>query len=134
MPKAMTIGQLAKAAGVGVETIRYYQRRGILPTPAKPMGGHRHYSEASLEYLAFIKRGQQMGFSLEEIIELMAMRDGPNCAAGRARAQSKLEELGVRIAELNRMRKQLTKIVGECSANKRKARCPLIRALEGKDD
>jgi MerR family mercuric resistance operon transcriptional regulator len=127
----MTIGQLAKAAGVGVETIRYYQRRGILATPAKPLGGHRQYPESSLEHLAFIRRGQQMGFSLEEIIVLMTMRDGTRCAEGRAQAKKKLDELGERVAELNRMRKRLTEIVARCDANKRKTACPLIRALEG---
>lgn len=127
----MTIGQLAKAAGVGVETIRYYQRRGILATPTKPMGGHRQYPEGSLKLLGFIRRGQQMGFSLEEILVLMGLRDGGSCAEGRAQAQKKLDELGTRVAELNRMRRQLKSIVAKCNANTRRAICPLIRALEG---
>ena len=131
MPRAMTIGALAKAAGVGVETIRYYQRRGILATPSKPLGGHRQYSESTLKHLAFVRRAQQMGFSLEEITVLLGMRDGSRCAEGRAHAQSKLEELGKRVEELNRMRRQLQSIVRACDANKRKAPCPLIRALEG---
>lgn len=129
----MTIGQLAKAAGVGVETIRYYQRRGILATPSKPLGGHRHYADASLQALAFIRRGQQMGFSLEEIIALMSLRDRGPCADGRGHAQKKLDELGERVEELNRMRRQLKSIVAKCDANKRKGPCPLIRALDGED-
>src|SRR5687767_602136 len=100
MPKAMTIGQLAKAAGVGVETIRYYQRRGILATPAKPLGGQRHYLESTLKHLAFIRRGQQMGFSLDEIAVLVKLRDGTRCAEGRTHAQRKHDELGERVAEL----------------------------------
>ena len=131
MPRAMTIGQLAKAAGVGVETIRYYQRRGILATPSKPLGGHRQYPDATLEHLAFIRRGQQMGFSLEEIIVLMTMRDGTRCAEGRDLAQKKVDELEARVAELNRMRRRLKSVVLACNANKRRAACPLIRALEG---
>ena len=131
MPKAMTIGQLAKAAGVGVETIRYYQRRGILAIPSKPQGGQRQYSEESLRLLAFIRRGQQLGFSLEEILALVGLRDGGSCADGRDQAQQKLDELGRRVLELNRMRKQLKSIVAKCKANKRRATCPLIRALDG---
>ena len=133
MPKAMTIGQLAKAAGVGVETIRYYQRRGLLATPTKPLGGQRHYADATVRHLAFIRRAQQMGFSLEEIVVLMKLRDGTRCGEGQAHAQKKLDELSARVAELNRMRKQLKAIVVACDANKRKAACPLIRALEGED-
>ena len=125
----MTIGQLAKAAGVGVETIRYYQRRGILATPSKPLGGHRYYAEASLQHLAFIKRGQQMGFSLDEIIGLMALRDGGRCGEGRNRAQKKLDELGARVDELNRMRRELKAIVAKCDSNKPRAPCPLASAL-----
>lgn len=131
MPKAMTVGQLAKAAGVGVETIRYYQRRGILATPTKPLGGQRQYSDESLKLLAFIRRGQQLGFSLEEILVLMTLRDGTHHAEGRDQAQRKLDEVGKRVAELNRIRRQLKAIVVRCDANKRKAACPLIRALEG---
>ena len=127
----MTIGQLAKAAGVGVETIRYYQRRGILPTPSKPVGGHRHYPEAVLQHLAFIRRAQQLGFSLEEIVALLAMRDGTRCAEGRAHAARKVVEIEARLQELGRMRRQLKAIVAKCDANKRRAACPLIRALEG---
>lgn len=127
----MTIGQLAKAAGVGVETIRYYQRRGILTVPTKPLGGHRHYPAASLRHLAFIRRGQQMGFSLEEIIGLMKLRDGTRPAEGRAAAQKKLDELGERVEELNRMRRQLKAIVADCDADKGKPPCRLILALEG---
>ena len=127
----MTIGQLAKAAGVGVETIRYYHRRGILSPPTRPPGGHRQYTQASLLHLAFIRRGQQLGFSLEEIIVLMRMRGGPNGPDSRERAQRKLDELGERVTELNRMRKQLRAIVAKCDAAKRADPSPLIRALEG---
>ena len=73
MRKGMTIGQLAAAAGVGVETIRYYQRLGILATPAKPFGGQRRYFDATLKQIAFIRRAQHLGFTLEEINGLMAI-------------------------------------------------------------
>lgn len=131
MRKAMTIGQLAKAAGVGVETIRYYQRRGLLATPSRPPGGQRHYVDAALEDLAFIRRAQQLGFSLEQIIALRGMGDG-RCADGRAFALAKLEELKLRVSELNRMCRRLRVIAKQCEGNTRRAPCPLIRAL--KDD
>ena len=131
MRKAMTIGQLAKAAGVGVETIRYYQRRGLLATPSRPSGGQRHYAETMLRDLAFIRRAQQLGFSLEQVKELMAIADGSHCSEGLAFARSKLDELQVRVTELNRMRRQLRIILKQCEANSRRAPCPLIRALNG---
>jgi MerR family transcriptional regulator, mercuric resistance operon regulatory protein len=131
MPRAMTIGQLAKAAGVGVETIRYYQRRGILTTPSRPLGSQRKYPEESLKQLAFIRRAQQLGFTLEEMVVLLRLRSGAPCAEGRAHAQRKLEEIETRVAELNRVRRKLRAIVRECDANKRGTMCPLIRVLEG---
>lgn len=131
MPRAMTIGQLAEAAGVGVETIRYYQRRGILATPSKPMGGHRQYPESALKHLAFVRRGQQLGFSLDEIVVLMGLREGAHWAEGRQHAQKKLDELGDRVAELNRMRKELKSIISRYDADKRRTSSPLIRALDG---
>jgi MerR family mercuric resistance operon transcriptional regulator len=134
MGKAMTIGQLAESAAVSVETIRYYQRRGILPTPAKPMGGHRRYSPDAAKRLAFIKRGQQMGFSLDEIVALIALHDSGNRAEGRAHAARKLEELNQRVAELDRMRKRLKAILLASDGNTRGARCPLISALDGEAD
>ena len=133
MRKPMTIGRLAKAAGVGVETIRYYQRRGLLDTPSKPLGGRRLYADSMLSSIAFIRRAQQLGFSLEEIRSLLAISDGKSCKAGRDFAQSKFEELGERIRELNRMRGQLRDTVKLCDSNKRGAPCPFIRLLSGDD-
>jgi MerR family mercuric resistance operon transcriptional regulator len=130
LAKAMTIGQLAESAGVSVETVRYYQRRGMLAVPSKPMGGHRHYPPEAAKRLAFIRRGQQLGFSLDEIVVLMGLRDGGSCAEGRGHAARKHEELSRRVEELNRMRKRLSAIVRACDGNKRNARCPLIAALE----
>lgn len=131
MRNAMTIGQLAKAAGVGVETIRYYQRRGLLSTPSKPFGGRRHYGDTMLGQIAFIRRAQHLGFSLEEIKGLFEVAEGAGCKQGRALAQAKLDELGRRVSEINRMRRSLAALVKRCDANKRGASCPLIEALSG---
>ena len=133
MSRAMTIGQLAKVAGVNVETIRYYQRRGLITIPHKPAGGRRQYPADVLRQIAFIRRAQFLGFTLEEIRGLLVISDGRSCAQGRASANGKFEELGLRVAELNRMRRELREIVRLCDANKRGARCPLIAKLNGED-
>src|SRR5688572_3289015 len=128
MRKAMSVGQLAKAAGVGVETVRYYQRRGLLSVPAKPVSGQRHYSDASLRQIAFIRRAQELGFTLEEIRHLLTLADGRQCAKGRALAQAKADEITARVNELNRMRRRLGAIVKQCDDNKNGA-CPLMQVL-----
>lgn len=124
----MTIGRLATAAGVGVETIRYYQRRELLPIPSVPAGGRRKYSVVALQQIAFIKRAQDLGFTLDEIKELMRMRDGSRCRDGRDFARRKIAELRVRVSELERMLGSLDALVGLCNANKG-APCPFIEAL-----
>lgn len=131
MRRPMTIGRLAKAAGVGVETIRYYQRRGLLETPRKPLGGRRLYPEETLSSIEFIRRAQYLGFSLEEIKALLAISNGQSCGEGRKCAQLKYEELGEQIRELTRMRRKLHAVVKRCDANKRGATCPFIQVLNG---
>ena len=83
MDRELTIGTLARAAGVGVETIRYYQRRGLVEEPTKPIGGHRRYSPAAARRVRFIKRAQQLGFTLEEVTSLLALEDGRSCRETR---------------------------------------------------
>jgi MerR family mercuric resistance operon transcriptional regulator len=131
MRRPITIGQLAKEAGVGIETIRYYQRRGLLETPRKPPTGRRLYPEAMQSRIAFIRRAQYLGFSLEEIKALLRISDGSDCSAGRAHAQSKYDELGERIRELTRMRRKLHAIVKRCESNKRGAPCAFMQVLNG---
>ena len=128
----MTIGSLAKAAGLNVETIRYYQRRGLLDEPRKPLGGHRRYSPDALRILAFIRRAQQLGFSLEEVKSLLALARGANTRATRELAEKKHELLGTRVAQLNKMRRQLERLI---SASKRaREGDPLIQALFAEDE
>ena len=130
MRKVMSVGQLAKAAGVGVETIRYYQRRGLLSVPAKPLSGQRRYSDASLRQIAFIRRAQEFGFTLEEIRNLLVLADGRQCSKGRAAANSKAAEIAARVKELNRVRRRLAAIVKLCDDN-RSGPCPFMRVLNG---
>ncbi len=131
MPGTMTIGRLAGTAAVNVETIRYYQRRGLIAVPLKPPGGQRRYSEAVLRQIEFIRRAQNLGFTLEEITRLQRISDGRNCARGRDIAQVKLEELAARVAELNRLCRELRRLVRRCDARKANEPCPFIRALNG---
>ena len=131
MSRPMSIGKLAKAAGVNVETIRYYQRRGLIVTPHKPAGGQRKYPVDALRQVTFIRRAQLLGFTLEEIRSLLSISDGRSCGEGRSHADAKYRELGERVAELNRMRGQLRELVRLCDANRRGVRCPFIATLNG---
>jgi MerR family mercuric resistance operon transcriptional regulator len=128
----MTIGGLATAADVHVETIRFYQRKGLMPEPQRPSGGIRRYTEADRSRLHFIKSAQRLGFSLDEIAELLQLEDGASCAQARAKAQVKLEDVRARLEDLRRMERALEGLVRQCGASRGKVRCPLIVAL--KDD
>ena len=127
----LTIGRLAKAAGVNVETIRYYQRRGLVNEPSKPLGGHRRYAPLAATRVRFIKRAQQLGFTLEEITGLLRLEDGQSCRETRLLAEHKLAVVEERIADLNRMRRLLKGLIAECAAGQRPRSCPIIATLSG---
>ncbi len=129
MQEAMTIGRLAKAAGVNVETVRYYQRRGLLREPSKPAGGQRRYSPAVLQQIGFIRRAQQLGFSLEEVKALMELAGARDSRDARAIAEQKYESLGARITQLNGMRRQLKRLIEACKRRARGTPCPIIAEL-----
>lgn len=130
MAEGMTIGRLAKAAGVHVETIRYYQRRGLVDEPPRPLGGQRRYPESALAVLGFIRRAQQLGFSLEEVKGLLALSDGKSCAEARVIAERKQEVLRSRIEQLTSMANQLESLIDACRKNKSRKKCPVIVALQ----
>ena len=132
MPEGVTIGRLAKAAGVNVETIRYYQRRGLIAEPHKPLGGHRRYPPVVMEQIAFIRRAQQLGFSLAEVKSLMDLSDGRNPKATRLIAEKKHANLELHIAQLSRMRRRLKALIVK-SRKAAKGRCPIIEALSTDD-
>ena len=125
-----TIGSLADAAGVNVETIRFYQRRGLLPEPERPLGSIRRYADADLARVRFIKAGQRLGFSLDEIAELLKLEDGSHCGAAQAQAKRKLEEVRRKLADLQRIEHALQGLVERCGFVRGKIRCPLIAALQ----
>ena len=125
----LSIGQLAQAAVVNVETIRYYQRRGLLTEPLKPLGGHRRYPPGAVKRLHFIKRAQNLGFTLDEVRGLLALEDGQSCRDTRLLAEKKLAVIEERLADLARMRKLLKGLIAECESGKRPRSCPIIATL-----
>jgi len=131
MPEQYTIGTLAKQASVNVETIRYYQRRGLVGEPDRPLGGIRRYTSAHARRLRFIKEAQALGFSLEEVADLLALEDGRHCRDAERLGSRKLAMVRERITQLRRVEKVLTTLVDQCHCNSGKVRCPLIAALEG---
>lgn len=129
MTQSFTIGQLARAAGVNVETVRYYQRLELLPEPLRPPGGTRRYTETDARQLRFIKRAQAMGFALADVQSLLKLGSGKSCRTTRALASAKLEAVDERIRELRGLRKELAKLVAECDENRNETRCPIIERL-----
>lgn len=123
-----TIGTLGHATGVGVETIRYYQRRGLLPTPARP-GTTRRYGEEELKRLRFIRHAQHLGFSLEEAGGLLALDEIKDRDAARALARGKLGEIETRIQRLEAVRKVLQDLVGCCERGPGADPCPILHTL-----
>ncbi len=130
----MTIGRLASAAGVNVETIRYYQRRGLVAVPDKPHGGIRRYDERALARLHFIRSAQWLGFSLGEITELLKLEDGTRCDEARALAEHKLGDVRRKIASLRHMEATLDQLVERCRCSDDPEKCPMIRSLHGNPD
>ena len=125
-----TIGGLAKAAGVGVETVRYYQRRGLLPEPARPPREIRRYGDEDVRRLRFIRRAQAAGFTLEQIGELLALDRTDDRARVRALATERLAALDARIAELEQSRGSLERLRSTCASG-RKGPCPILDAFDG---
>jgi MerR family mercuric resistance operon transcriptional regulator len=127
--KTMTIGVLADAAGVNVETIRFYQRKGLMREPDRPLGGIRRYGESDLARVRFIKSAQRLGFSLDEVADLLKLEDGSHCTEARAQAERKLTDVRARLADLRRIEAVLQDLVQRCCVAQGKVRCPLIQAL-----
>ena len=124
-----TIGGLAKAAGVGVETVRYYQRRGLLPEPARPPGEVRRYGAADAKRLRFIRSAQAAGFTLAEIKELLALDAADDRVRARELAQARVAAIDAKIAELTEARNALAGLASAC-ARKRGGPCPILGAFD----
>lgn len=126
---SLTIGGLAKTAKVHVETIRYYQRRGLLPEPQRPAGGIRRYGSVDIDRLMFVKTAQQLGFSLDEISDLLRLEDGAHCQEASALAEHKLRDVREKIESLEKIEKVLGDMVDRCHAQPGNITCPLIASL-----
>lgn len=128
----MTIGTVAKAAGVNVETIRFYQRKGLLSEPERPQGSFRRYGPDDVARLQFIKSAQRLGFSLDEIAGLLQLDDGMHCDQAREQGERKLQDVRTKLADLKRIESALAQMIRACRSNHGAMSCPLIEALQGK--
>jgi MerR family mercuric resistance operon transcriptional regulator len=130
---ALTIGKAARKAGVGVETVRFYERRGLIEQPPKPTtSGFREYSAETVRRIQFIRQAQQLGFSLSEIEELLSLRTDPSadCGEVRARATAKVEEINCKIAELKQIRGALEEVISSCPGRGAVKTCTILDALD----
>lgn len=126
----LTIGAFAKAAEVNVETIRFYQRKGLLPEPDKPYGSIRRYGETDVARVRFVKSAQRLGFSLDEIAELLRLEDGTHCEEAGRLAECKLKDVREKLADLTRMETALSELVRACHSHKGNFSCPLVASLQ----
>ena len=128
----LSTGKLAKAADVNVETLRYYEKRGLLPEPPRRDSGYRRYPQESVERLRFIKGAQELGFTLTEIKELLTLRVDENATKGdvRRRAEQKVLQINDKIDALRKMQEALTHLIHECSGEGPTSDCPILEAME----
>jgi MerR family transcriptional regulator, copper efflux regulator len=132
--KSLTIGRLAKQSQVNVETVRYYERRGLLPAPARGESGYRQYPEDIITRIKFIKGAQVVGFTLKEIEELLSLRVDPktSCSDIRGRAEDKINEIDSKIQSLRKMKKALITLKAACRGRGPTSDCPILEALDTK--
>ena len=135
-PKPLTIGRVARLAGVGVETVRFYERQGLLKNPPRKLSGYREYDEDVVAQLRFIRRAKQLGFTLKEIKELLSLRRDPDTPAAelKAQAEAKIVDIDAKIQSLEQMKQALLKFTCECSGRGSVGECPLLRALDQEDE
>ncbi len=132
--QSMGIGALAKHAGVGIDTVRYYERNGLLTPRLRLASGYRRYGDIEIARLRFIRRAKGLGFTLKEIKQLLALSALRDVGRVKRSAQTKLLDMRARIAGLERMRDGLAKLIAECPGHGRAADCPILRALSGEDE
>ncbi len=130
--QTLSIGQLAGAAGVRVETVRFYERQGLLPAPPRKRSGYRQYPREAVARVRFIRRAKQLGFTLREIAELLALRVDPDktCADVRAMAREKIADVEAKLHELERIRIALERLSRQCRGKGPTSECPILDAIE----
>ena len=125
----LAIGAFAKAAGVSVETLRFYQRKRLLIEPEKPPGRIRRYGASDVARVKFVKSAQRLGFTLDEVAQLLKLADGTHCSEASELAVLRLTDVRARLKDLRRMESALSRLVKECQAHQGNVSCPLIAAL-----
>ena len=130
--KTLTTGQVARRSGVGVETLRFYEREGLIAEPPRNASGYRAYPEEAVAQIQFTKRAKELGFTLKEIKELLSLRVDPDtsCEAVRDQATAKIDDIEGKIRTLQKMKKALLKLRGACSGRGPTSECPILDALE----
>ncbi len=129
---SLTIGQVAKAAKVHVETLRYYERRGLVAKPPRSAALYRSYPEDTVPRVQFVKHAQALGFSLHEIRELLSLKAAPRARCGdvKRRAETKVDEIDAKVRALKAMRRALMRLVSQCDGNLPVSKCPILESLD----
>ncbi len=130
--ECLTIGTLAKKAQINIETIRYYERRGLISRPPRPLSGYRQYPDETVKRIDFIKRAKELGFSLKETGDLLSLRVDPttSCSDIKIRAETKIEHIEEKINTLQKMKNALVDVSRACSGSGPISECPILEALE----
>jgi len=133
--EGITIGTVARRAAVNLETLRYYERQGLLQKPPRTRSNYRLYPEEAVRRIRFIKRAQELGFSLKEIKELLSLRAAPRtrCSQIRKRAEAKVKNIDGKVRTLKSMRKALSKLIAECTGRGPVTDCPILGSLDSED-
>ena len=131
----LTIGKVARQADVGIETVRFYERKGLIDEPPRGPSGYRHYPETVVQRLLFIKRAKELGFTLNEIKELLQLRKDPTttCADVRRRAEEKVADIDNKLRALRRMKKSLVALVESCGEQGSGSDCPILDSLDPRE-
>ncbi len=134
--KPLTIGEVARRVGIGVETVRFYEREGLLAEPARRASGYRQYGDDAVPRLRFIRRAKALGFTLKEIAELLALRDNPDATRAdvRRQAASKVADIEAKVRDLQRMKKALLTLAATCHGDGPAGGCPILEALARPED
>lgn len=132
--KTFTIGQIAREAGVGVETVRFYERKGLLAEPSRRASGYRQFDESVVDRLRFIREAKVLGFTLNEIKELLSLKLDPvsSCADVKSQAEAKIADIEEKLRTLQRMKRALLKLTKACSGNGPSSECPILESLDRK--
>ncbi|MBD3672136.1 MAG: MerR family DNA-binding protein [Planctomycetaceae bacterium] len=132
--KTFTIGQVAREAGVGVETVRFYERQGLIEEPSRRASGYRQFDEGVVDRLRFIREAKELGFTLNEIKELLSLKvdSSSSCADVKGRAEAKIADIEEKIRTLQRMKRALVKLTKACKGDGPTSECPILESLDGK--